>query len=152
MQPGVIQLLNTICVNYVEHSHSVKPHYTTGTNWPLKVERSGSNSPQKWIILLMVSSIPAIVQKSINGACMCVSQLLVSVCSDQHALMRKCNMYICLCVSDSRTLLLWFWMLSRCFSRQTAHCSCEFYTEILTLFVYTALKHMPTLRSANAHR
>lgn len=47
MQPGVVQLLNAICVNYVEHSHAVEPHYTTGTNWPLKVEGSGLNSPQK---------------------------------------------------------------------------------------------------------
>lgn len=66
MQSGVMQLLNAICVNYVEHSHAVKPHYTTGTNWPLKVERSGLNSLQKWIILLMLSSILAVVQKSMS--------------------------------------------------------------------------------------
>ncbi len=53
MQPDVVQLLNAICVNYVEHSHAVEPHYTTGTNWPLKVEGSRLNSLQKLIILLM---------------------------------------------------------------------------------------------------
>lgn len=47
MQPVVMQLLNAICVNYVKHSHAVKPHYTTGTNWPLKVEGSRLNSLQK---------------------------------------------------------------------------------------------------------
>lgn len=63
MQQSIVQLLNAICVNYVEHSHAVKPHYITG-NWLLKVEGSRLNSLQKLIILLRLSSIMAVFQKT----------------------------------------------------------------------------------------
>ena len=74
----------------------------------------------------------------------------VSVCTDQHAHMRTSATTISAAVTDCHTHILCCWTMLRCLA-STAHWDFEICMDIFTLFVYTPLKHMPALRSANAH-
>lgn len=82
MQPGVMQLLNAICVNYVEHLHAVEPHCTTGANWPLKVERGWLNSLTKMNNSFDVDQHPGCCAK-VNKRCLhvCITDECTCMCS-----------------------------------------------------------------------
>lgn len=141
MLSGVVQLLNAICVNYVEHSHAVEPHYTTGANWPLKVEGSWLNSQQKWIILLMLSSILAVVQKSIRATRMSVSQTCEYVYRSAHPNEEKALWrFVHVCLSHTSCADGRWWDADK-----------EHAVYFVNMFFYTALKPMAALWLANAN-
>lgn len=106
-QPGVMQLLNAICVNYVEHLHAVEPHWTTGTNWPLKVERRWLNSLTKMNNSFDVKQHSRCCAK-VNKRClyMCVSQMCVRVCAAVYLHEEKHYNFLCFWLSYIVVVLL----------------------------------------------